>query len=87
MSSEQWEVRIHIAVARVAVDLPRSVRTEIFEAIGRLRSNPRGDEARTVAGGDNLYQLFVQNFRIVYQIQEEAKLVNVAAISVALTAD
>ena len=56
-------------------------RTHIFSAIVALAENPRPVGFKKMEGYRNLYRIRVGQYRIVYEIDDKASLVIVAAVA------
>jgi len=61
--------------------LPQKVRNRIREAINGLKTEPRREGCKKLKGENNLYQIRVGNYRIVYEIEENRLIILVLKIA------
>ena len=81
MPTESWAVEVHQSVAALLHALPKETVQRIYDAIAGLKADPYPDDRQPVPGIRNTYELQVDAFRIIYQIQEEDKRVKVATVT------
>ncbi|HEY4235583.1 MAG TPA: type II toxin-antitoxin system RelE/ParE family toxin [Lacipirellulaceae bacterium] len=60
--------------------IPQPGRQRIRKKIDRLAENPRPRGVEKLAGGDELYRIRVGDYRVIYQIHDNALLVLVVRI-------
>ena len=82
MPPETWAVDVHQSVEALLHSLPRTSAERIYYAIAELTEDPYLDTRQPVPGIRNTFEIQVDAFRIIYQIQEEEKRVKVAAVTV-----
>ena len=68
------------SAARELGKLDRRAQARIGRAIDRLASDPRGLGAMKLSGPSNIWRVRVGDYRVLYQIQEEALLVLVVRV-------
>ena len=75
MAPYQLEVKQKAAkeLARVRPDIGR----RLLQSIESLASNPRPRQSHKLSESENSYRLRVGDYRVLYQIDDEAKLVSI----------
>ena len=81
MNKGEWAVRLHMAVADMILTLPKSSIQQIHKALDSLQSEPNPSSSRIVPGMMNGYEIEAGNFRIVYQVEETKRQVNVIVLT------
>ena len=81
MPPESWTVDVHQSVAALLHALPKETVQRIYDAIAGLTTDPYPDARRPVPGIRNTYELQVDAFRVIYQIQEEERRIKVATVT------
>ena len=81
MPPEAWAVDVHRSVEALLHALPRESAQRIYSAIAELTEDPYLDSRQPVPGIRNTFEIQVDAFRIIYQIEEEEKRVKVAAVT------
>ncbi len=76
----EYEVIIDEAALRDIKKLPVKARTAVFELTEKLGTNPRPEGIEPIVRFKGLFRVRSGNYRIVYQIQDNNKLVIVAAV-------
>jgi addiction module toxin, RelE/StbE family len=78
----KFEVKFHRNAAKAYQRLPKAVKQRIDEAIETLRTNPfYGKDICKLSGKlEGLYRLRVGEYRVIYRILEEQRLVIVEAV-------
>lgn len=61
--------------------LPAKVVGRIMPRVGRLASAPRPPGCKKLKGGDNEWRIRVGEYRIVYEIDDTARIVDVTRIA------
>lgn len=74
------EVRLKPSAERVLRKLPAAIRSRIASRLDQLSSNPRPSGCEKLGGVDDLYRVRVGDYRVVYQISDEALVVLVVTI-------
>jgi len=75
-----FEVRLKPSARRGFSKLPREVQRRLASRLDSLSVDPRPSGCENLAGEKRLYRVRVGDFRIVYQINDRARLVLIAAI-------
>ncbi|MCA9362254.1 hypothetical protein KC906_02675 [Candidatus Kaiserbacteria bacterium] len=84
---DHWEVRIHRKVNDVVHALPLELATTIRVVIGKLQQTPFPADCRLVGSFNDVFEIFVNSHRIVYQVQEVEKRVKIARVHLASEVD
>jgi mRNA interferase RelE/StbE len=81
VSEQQWDVRVMPPARRQLDRLPISVAAAVIETLGAIASNPRrlGKPLRFEL--DDCWSARRGPYRIVYRIDEEARMVSVIAVA------
>ena len=74
---EQHSLRFKPSVEKDLRRLPAKSRSRCLERIAELRLNPRPTGVRQVVGGQRTYRLRVGVYRVIYQVDDAARLVTV----------
>ena len=61
--------------------LPKKALAKIAEQLDELEENPRPIGYIQLKGGDKLFRIRVGDYRIIYAIDDEAKIVDVRAVA------
>lgn len=62
-------------------DIPRPMRLRILEAIEALADEPRPNGCRKLVGGTNEYRIRIGDYRVLYEVEDEAVLVLVVRVA------
>lgn len=81
MPPESWTVDVHRSVEALLHALPQESVQSIYNTIVELVENPYQDGRQPVPGVRNTFEIQVDAFRIIYQIEEEEKRVKVATVT------
>lgn len=76
----QYEVEFVASAAKEFRSLPIGVKRRIGIAIDALRENPRPVGVRKLQGRTDYYRIRVGTYRVVYEIDDEARLVRVTRV-------
>ena len=79
-TSDPYEIRLHPTAARAFRRLQGPLRDRIRAAIDALASDPRPAGAVRLAGRDD-FRIRVGDYRVVYAVDDDARLVLVARIA------
>ena len=60
--------------------LPGAIQTRVLSRIEQLSSNPRPTGVRKLAGSEHLWRLRIGEFRLIYGVHDERKLVDIICI-------
>lgn len=79
---ERFELQFHRNAAKAFQRLPETVKQRIEEAIETLRINPFFGKDICKLKGDlaGLYRLRVSDYRVIYHVDEERKVITIEAI-------
>ncbi|MGH7451754.1 MAG: type II toxin-antitoxin system RelE family toxin [bacterium] len=73
-----------ITLARTAekeiTRLPSQIQERVARAIDSLAENPRSHDSKKLKGSANVYRIRVGDYRVIYEINEKAKRVDVAHV-------
>jgi mRNA interferase RelE/StbE len=75
-----YEVRMTHSAEKELAGLPKSAVVSLWRRIKALAQEPRPRQARKLRGAEQAYRLRVRDFRVIYTIDDEQKLVRVTAI-------
>ncbi len=59
---------------------PKEIQKKIVPIIFKLKDNPRPFDVRKISASENYYRIRVGNYRIVYEINDKEKKVNIFRI-------
>lgn len=76
----EYEVRFATSAAREFRSLPTDIKRRIGAVIEALSKNPRPPGVRKLRGHERLYRIRVGRYRIVYEIDDRAKLIRVTRV-------
>ena len=80
MSNGRYELRI-TPTARKEIDrLPTQARERVEVAIVSLADNPRPFGSKKMRGLQDTYRIRVGNYRVIYEVQDDALLIIVVAV-------
>lgn len=68
------------AAERDLAKLPRDVLRRVSDRISRLAENPRPPGSEKLKGEEDLYRIRVGDYRVLYEIDDEARAVWVARV-------
>ena len=77
---EPHSLRFKSSVEKDLRRLPAKSRSRCLERIAELRLTPRPAGARQVVGGERTYRLRVGVYRVIYQVDDAARLVTVVHV-------
>ena len=75
-----YEVEFVTSAAKEFRSLEDNIKGRIAVAIDALRQNPRPRGVRKLRGHERLYRIRVGSYRVVYEIDDQARLVRVTRI-------
>ena len=76
----EYEVRFVASAANEFRSLPADVRERVSVAVERLKRNPRPSGTRKLKGHQHLYRIRVGQYRVVYEIADDARRVRVTRV-------
>ena len=76
----QYEVRVQDSAQKELLRLPRQIAARMINALRLLETTPRSANSRKLYRSDDSYRIRVGDYRIVYRIDDNAKLVTVYRI-------
>lgn len=74
---ESYSINFKPSVEKDLRALPKSVASRVMERIERLRANPLPQQALKLSDAERLYRLRVGDYRIVYEVDTQAKRVTI----------
>ncbi|MFN8495707.1 MAG: type II toxin-antitoxin system RelE/ParE family toxin [Caldilineaceae bacterium] len=77
---ELWQVQIHRKVNDVVYALPPQIAASIHAVMRQLQQNPDLADSRLVGSLSDVFEVFVSQYRLVYQVEEDKKLVKVVRV-------
>lgn len=80
MSSAPYEIRLHPQAARAFQRLQKPIRTRVAVAIDALADDPR-PTGTTKLAGRNDYRVRVGDYRVVYAVDDDERLVLIGRIA------
>ena len=75
-----YEVEFVTSAAKEFRSLEDEIKRRVAVAIEALRENPRPRVARKLRGHERLYRIRVGSYRVVYEIDDQARLIRVTRI-------
>jgi mRNA interferase RelE/StbE len=75
-----WEVRFKPSALREFRDLPGNVQRRVGTRLDALSSDPRPAGVQKLAGGEEYYRVRVGDYRVVYAIDDPARVVFIVKI-------
>ncbi len=77
---DEYRVFFAASARREFQDLPSNVKNRARAAVNLLRSNPRPAGVRKLSGHERRYRIRVGDYRIVYDIDDSARTVDVVRV-------
>ena len=78
---DSYRVALTASAAKELHGLPSAVVARLVPRIGRLAASPRPPGCKKLKGGDREWRVRVGDYRIVYEIDDAAKTVDVTRIA------
>jgi len=78
--AEHWQVLLHRRAKKELRLLPKHVLRHVWQCIKSLADDPFPDGSVRLGGHSGLYRLRVGDWRIVYQVENPAKIVTIVRI-------
>ena len=75
-----WEVRFKPAALREFRELPGGVQARVGRRLDSLASQPRPPGVQKLEGGEDFYRVRVGDYRVVYAIDDPARVVFIVKI-------
>ncbi len=76
----EYEVTLASSAEREIKALPKSVQRRVEKMIDSLRINPRPRGAIKLKGREGIYRIRVGDYRIIYTVNDEKRLVDVSYV-------
>ena len=76
----KYEIQFLASAAKEFRALPEPIKRRVAKAIDNLEVNPRPRGVRKLKGHKHYYRIRVGNYRIVYEIDDETRVVTVTRI-------
>ncbi len=77
---QKYNVQFKASAAKEFRKLPPYIKARIRKAINALKTDSRPPGVKKLTGEINLYRIRVGDFRVIYEIDEEAKILFVTRI-------
>jgi mRNA interferase RelE/StbE len=77
---DSYRVTLTASAERELHRLPALVIARIMQRLGRLVSDPRPPGCKKLKGGDKQWRIRVGDYRVVYEIDDTARMVDVTRI-------
>ncbi len=75
-----YELRLARSARKELEALPAAVLARVARELDALASNPRPRGCKKLRGADDLYRVRVGDYRIIYRVDDRARLIEVRAI-------
>ena len=75
-----YEVRLTRSAEKELGALPKSIVPVLWERIKALASEPKPKRSRKLKGAEKAYRLRIRDYRVVYTVDDEEKVVIVTAV-------
>ena len=75
-----YRVEIKRSARKALLALPHDMQRRMGAAIDALASDPRGPGTRKLTGGNLLYRLRVDDYRVVYEIHDDRLVILVVKV-------
>ncbi len=76
----EYEVHFVSSAAKEFRSLPIDIKRRIGAAVEKLRQTPRPSGVRKLHGYEHLYRIRVGQYRIVYEVDDQANLVRITRV-------
>ncbi len=76
----EYQIKFKSSAAKEFRKLPSHIKERIREAVNQLTENPRPSGVVKLKGDDQLFRIRISDYRIVYEIDDLAKLVRVTRV-------
>jgi len=76
----EYQIKFKSSAAKEFRKLPPLIKERIREAVNQLTKNPRPSGVVKLKGEDRLFRIRIGEYRIVYEIDDSAKLVLVTRV-------
>lgn len=80
MESKKWNIEVKPSAAKTLAKFPMAVRRRLGAAISKLAEEPRPPGVKKIAGQATLYRIRVDDYRIIYQIEDQVLMILVVRI-------
>jgi len=77
---DEYALRFARAARRELEALAMEMVQRLFPAIERLAREPRPRGCRKIQGADNLWRIRIGDYRVLYTIDDQARIVDILAI-------
>lgn len=76
----RYKIKVAKSVEKDLQDIPKSDLKKIIQKISSLESDPKPVGVQKLSGIDEKYRIRSGNYRIIYEINEKEKIVDVAKV-------
>jgi mRNA interferase RelE/StbE len=80
LESKVWSIELKPSASRALAKFPETVKRRLGEAISKLAEEPRPPGVKKLAGQNSLYRVRVDDYRIIYQIEDQVLTILVVRI-------
>jgi len=76
-----YAIKIKPSALKELKKLPESIKDDVITAVELLKTEPRGTGTRKLAGRIDSYRLRVRDYRVLFLINDEIKVITIMAVS------
>jgi len=80
MPGSNWKVEFLDVAYKQFLDLPENIRFQVGRKIVALESDPRPSGCKKLQGHVDLYRLRSGDFRVVYRVDRERRLIEIVRV-------
>lgn len=77
---DDYEILFARSARKELEKLPSRIQTRVLGSLESLKNDPRPGSSRKLVGSSNLWRLRVGDYRVVYAIDDERRVVDISAI-------
>jgi mRNA interferase RelE/StbE len=77
----KWQIQVEKNARKALKNIPNPYRSNITDAIESLKVDQRPHNAKKLKGYRRLYRIRIADYRVVYQIWEDKKIISVTRIA------
>jgi mRNA interferase RelE/StbE len=76
-----YELRIHREAQKELLELPNEVHNRVYQQLLELQREPRPRQAVKLKGREDLWQLRVSKYRVIYHVNSPQQVVTVLKVT------